>query len=507
MWAKADTSNVRDRYDSQRQEWQCTGLIFVTLLFCYVYFLPRWADPNQNSRLDMVVAVVEDGTFQIDAYVENTVDYAKVGEHYYSDKAPGAAFLGIPVYSVLKMFLDLPIMDSVMDRLTNNEALKATLREEGTGLLEHKVRFAIAQTMLTFVASALPTALMCALMYRLLARFTARQWSRIAVVLGYGLLTPAFAYAGSFYGHQLSAACLFGAFCLVFMGTKPLSNFSLLAVGFLLGYSVITEYPSFLIVGILFLYTFCRLSDRWRIGWVILTGGLIAAGWMTYNTAIFGSPLELGYSHSELWTEQHRTGFMSLTLPHWEAIWGITFSPFRGLFVLSPLLLLAVPGFILWYRSGEHRPEFWVALTSVGAMFLFNSSSIMWWGGFAVGPRYLLPMLPFMALPMIFSFRGWEDRILMKVLSIVLFVWSLIATWGLTLAEQAFPPNALRNPLVEYAWPNWQMGNIARNLGMFMHLPGILSLLPLLVGVTALLATLWFLARKDLASMGRVGSA
>jgi len=479
-------------------------VLFLLLLVCYTYVLPRWADPNQNSRLDMVVAVVDDGTFQIDDYVENTVDYAKVGEHYYSDKAPGVAFLGIPVYAVLKGFLNLPIMDGVMDWLVDNEALKATLREGGTGLLEHKVCFAIAQVALAFMASALPTALMGVLMYRLLARFTARPWPRVGVVLGYGLLTPAFAYAGAFYGHQLSAACLFIAFYLVFMetmGTKSLSTRSLLAVGLLLGYSVVTEYPSILIVGILFLYTFYLLSDRRRIAWVILTGALVAAGWMAYNTAVFGSPLELGYGHSELWTEQHHTGFMSLTQPHWGAIWGITFSPFRGLFVLSPLLLLAVPGFVLWCRSGEHRPEFWIALASVLAMFLFNSSSVMWWGGFAVGPRYLLPMLP-----ILFVFREWQNRVWVRVLSIVLFAWSLIATWGLTLAEQAFPPDTLRNPLVEYAWPNWQMGNIARNLGMFLHLPGVISLLPLLVGVTVLLAALWFLSHRELVPMAGIRS-
>ncbi len=479
---------------------RCELWLFLLLLISYTYFLPRWADPNQNSRLDMVIAVVEDGTFQIDDYVENTVDYAKVGEHYYSDKAPGTAFLGIPIYAVLKQVLDLPIMNGVMDRLANNQALQATLREEGTGLQEHKVRFAIAQVALSFIASALPTAFIGVLLYRLLAQFTPQSWPRIGVVLGYGLLTPAFAYAGAFYGHQLSASCLFGAFYLVFVGAKLQSTRSLLAVGFLLGYSVITEYPSALIVGILFLYTLYRLDDWRRIHWVVWSGALIAAAWMIYNTAIFGSPLELGYSHSELWTDQHQTGFMSLTLPRWDALWGITFGRFRGLFVLSPLLLLTIPGFILWWRSRECRIEFWIALLGTVAMFLFNTSSIMWWGGFAIGPRYLLPILPLMALPIIFVFREVKNRTYLQVLIMILLAWSLIATWGLTLAEQAFPSDTIRNPLVEYAWPNWQTGNIARNLGMFLRLPEILSLLPLLASIIVLLATIGFVSQKDMVS-------
>src|SRR5262245_22887495 len=102
-------------------------LIFAILLVSYAYIFPRWADPNQNSRLDMVVAIVEDGSFQIDPYVHNTVDYAKVGEHYYSDKAPGAAFLAVPVYAGLKLILDLPLVDSLTERLAHSAAFQSTL--------------------------------------------------------------------------------------------------------------------------------------------------------------------------------------------------------------------------------------------------------------------------------------------------------------------------------------------------------------------------------------------
>jgi len=472
--------------------------LFGLLLICYTYVFPRWADPNQNSRLDMVVAVVEDGTFQIDKYVENTVDYAKVGEHYYSDKAPGTAFLGIPLYAGLKVFLDLPVVDRLTERLANSEAFKSTLRAEGTGVLKQKVRFALAQVVLTFIISVLPSAFLGVLLYRLLARFTSSVWARLGVVLGYGLLTPAFAYAGAFYGHQLSAALLFGAFYLAFVRPAPLSRGALIGIGLLLGYSVLTEYPSLLVAGILYLYTLYRLhrERHWqRIGWVTITGALIAAGLMVYNTMVFGGPLTLGYSNSELWVNQHHTGFMSLTMPHWEAAWGITFGVFRGLFVLSPLLLLSLPGFGLWWRSREHRPEFWVATTSVFSFFLFNTSSGMWWGGYAIGPRYLLPMLPFMALPIVFVFREWGGRLWLRALAAVLALLSLTATWGLTLAEQAFPPDTLRNPLVEYAWPNWLAGNIARNLGTILGFPGVLSLLPLAIMLMVIVAGWWRLSR------------
>ena len=472
-------------------------ILFLLLLTCYTYVFPRWADPNQNSRLNMVIAVVEDGTFKIDKYVENTVDYAKVGEHYYSDKAPGAALLGIPLYSGFTVLLYSPLLDSFVTRLSNSDAFASTLRADGSGVYKEKVRFAMAQVFLTFFISALTSAFLGVLIYRLLAKFTSRPWPRITIVLGYGLLTPAFAYAGAFYGHQLSTLLLLWAFYLGFTSKKTLSVGVLLFIGLLLGFSVVTEYPTLLVVGIIFLYLFYLLyqQGKWlKIGWVMLTGGIVAVFWMAYNTYIFGGPLELGYSYSELWVDQHHTGFMSLTMPHWDAIWGITFSPFRGLLLLSPWLLLIFPGFVLWWQSKQYRTEFFVVTLISLTVFLFNVSSIMWWGGFSIGPRYLLPMLPFAVLPTVFVFSKWGSHVWMRVLTTVLFLWSFIAVWGLTLAEQAFPSDTIRNPLVDYALPSWLDGNIARNFGTVLGMKGIWGLLPLFVLLGAICIVWWLLS-------------
>lgn len=475
--------------------------IMAILLLCYAYIFPRWADPNQNSRLNMVFAVVEDGTFQIDKYVANTVDYAKVGEHYYSDKAPGTALLGIPFYAGLAPVLDTPLLSNFTARLEGHSAFASTLRAEGTGVSAQKVRFAIVQVYLSILLSALPTAVLAALLFLWLQAVTMAVWPRLVVALGYGLATPAFAYANAFYGHQLSAFLLFAAFYLLARAPARISVGRALLVGLLLGYAFVTEYPVALMVvpiGLYALYEFWQRRQLAPVFWLAAGGLVVAAGWMWYNTTIFGGPLELGYSRSELWTDQHHTGFMSLTLPTLDAVWGITLSPFRGLFLLSPWLLLALPGFVVWWRTPSLRAEWWLALSITAAIFLFNAASSMWWGGFAVGPRYLLPMLPFLTLPVSFVLTTWGKHLWLRIVTAFSLLWSLAAVWSMTLAEQAFPSDALRNPWVDHVLPNWAVGNIARNAGTILGLQGAWSLAPLFAVLAIVAGVWWWLATRAL---------
>jgi hypothetical protein len=468
-------------------------LVFI-LLAGFLYFLPRWADQNTNSRMDMIVAVVENGTFQIDPYVQNTVDFAAVGGHFYSDKPPGAGFLGIPLYAGLRPVLKSPLIGPLVTRLAANPAFQATLNASGTGISEEKIRIAISQVAITYLVATLPTLLLALLLYHLLRQMQVQPGVSLLTGLAYGLLTPAFAYANNFYSHQLSAALLFAAFLLAFHLQKMNKIARLVGIGLLLGYAVISEYQVVLIAAILFGYTFYQLfrtENGLKIGWVLLAGLGVMAGWMIYNTLIFGGPFNLSYQYSAEWTVQHQTGFMSLTYPHWDAVWGITFSPFRGLFLLSPVLLLAFPGLVLWWRNKVFRPELWVVVSVILAMGLFNSSSVMWWGGFAIGPRYFLPAVPWMVLPLGFFLNRTLKKAWAILLAGTLAVLSLVSTWGMTLAGQSFPSDTIQNPFIAYAIPNWQSGNIARNLGTLLGFTGLSSLIPL--GIILLsVALAWF---------------
>src|SRR5512146_1282369 len=108
-------------------------MLFVVLISCYAYFFPRWADWNQNSRFDLVLALVDDGTLAIDKYVDNTGDYAYYSGHYYSDKAPGLAILGVPVYAAFQTLISARTVASLQDVASANKALLGTLRDDGTG--------------------------------------------------------------------------------------------------------------------------------------------------------------------------------------------------------------------------------------------------------------------------------------------------------------------------------------------------------------------------------------
>jgi hypothetical protein len=479
--------------------------IVLLLLLCYAYVFPRWADWNQNSRFDLTVAIVDHGTLAIDCCVDNTGDYARIGDRSYSDKAPGLSLLAVPVHA---LFAAAGARGGVLDRAVqgaaSGAALAPTLRPEGSGLLPDKVRFALALTVATVCVVALPSALFGAVFFRFLVACGARVAAALAATLLYGLGTIACVYAGAFYAHQLVAALSFAAFALVAIAPPPAWRpWRLIAVGLLLGLAVISEYPAALIAAVVVGFAAARVglarggAGLARVlGWIGLgaAGPLVAL--VVYDLAVFGTPLPVGYRYSALWQARHQIGFMSLSTPSAVALWGITLSPYRGLFFLSPILTLAIPGFIAVLRRPRLRAPGIASALVVAAFLVFNASSVMWWGGFSIGPRYVVPMLPFLAWPVAFALEGIGARAGGRLVIGGLGFASLIGVWGLRLAGQQFPEERWRAPWIEYAWPRLRDGDLARNVGMLVGLRGWWSLLPLVLAGAVLAAAWWRLARR-----------
>src|SRR5215472_182652 len=89
---------------NSRAHWKLASLLGFASFFSFAYFYEGggW---NQNSRFDLLRAIIERHTLQIDAYHQNTEDKARLNGHYYSDKAPGVVFLAVPIAEVARLAL------------------------------------------------------------------------------------------------------------------------------------------------------------------------------------------------------------------------------------------------------------------------------------------------------------------------------------------------------------------------------------------------------------------
>jgi hypothetical protein len=106
-----------------------------------------------------------------------------------------------------------------------------------------------------------------------------------------------------------------------------------------------------------------------------------------YNHLRFGSPFTTGYLPEE-----------SFTAPWLTGILGLLFSPSRGIVFHCPILVagvIAIPAF-LW----RHRLEASFLLLVILCYFLLYGKWFMWHGGFAWGPRFLVPILPLLVIMM-----------------------------------------------------------------------------------------------------------
>jgi hypothetical protein len=467
------------------------------------YFVPRGISWNADAHIFLTASIVDRGTLNIDPLAQYTQDRASANGHYYADKAPGLSFAAVPVYAMLKF------------TLLGGKPYTSLFTAPADQRLDFLVRYLLA-----LVYAAIPTGLVAALLYSFLGRFGLRERWRVAVALVYALGTMAHPFADQFFSHQLAALLLVGGFVLVYrlrrgevdMRVAPLA-------GLLLGYAVITEYPTALIAAAIGIYALTVPHAGRRLATLLAAGGalplLVGA---VYNTLAFGGPLSQGYSHLaglEVFRVGQAQGFMGITYPHLDALWQTTLGPYRGILLVSPVLALAVPGFVFLWRRTAWRAEALLWMSIIAVYFVFSISYFEWDGGFSFGPRQFLPALPFLMLPigaLLTPERGlgWRRAfVALGTLSTVL-VSLATATGALFDPQYASPltqvtlprlagfaidarhaPPALASlavALIAHA-PLYLTARLDNNWGMVFGLPGMVQVLPLASVIAGL--SLW----------------
>lgn len=394
-------------------------LLFIILLAVPLPALPEFGGANSATRLMLTAAIVDDGTTQIDTYAALTPDKAQVGDHFYSDKAPGMALLAAPAYALGRAVAPLGA-DALLDLETSLDRLpRATM---------------LIWRLMVLSSGGLLLALAGVALYRMGLRLGGNAHAALMASLSVCLATPLLGWSAQLFGHVGAGAALAGAFALATGFGHPSSLLPPLMRGLLasaaLSLAVSIEYTAAPPACLIALYATWRLTylpARQMAGVFALSlvAALAAAApMMIYHWVSFGGPFQVGYS-SVVGFEGMQEGFLGLTAPDPEVLAKILFSIRRGILWLSPLLLMVPLG--IWYglrRSAGLRPETVLCVVIASYYLLLNASYFYWAGGLSLGPRHSLPAVFFAGLPLMLVWlntTGWMRAALWGLFGLSLF--------------------------------------------------------------------------------------
>ncbi|MEA1926886.1 MAG: hypothetical protein U9N73_01665 [Candidatus Auribacterota bacterium] len=462
-------------------------LTITLILLCFLYSTSDWIDfrnPNEFSRFYLTRSLIDRQTFMVDEYIftRDTQDKSYYRGHYYTDKAPGSSFLAAPAY------------------------LAVRLLETTTGFSPGE------KTVLYIVRSvcvSIPSALFLFLLFSFWGRITPGYPLRRALLIAYGLGTPVWAYSTLFFGHHLAAICLFIAFTLIFKSkNSPDKNRLFLQAGFFSGLAFFIEYPTLLISILLLLYAISLREQSGRgegpgvrnkiAGIMFFLIGLAiplsATGY--YHWKCFGSVISFPYYYvtDPVCALEHSQGLSGITFPlspgeffrQLSALIQLLFSPFRGLFFYSPFLLFGVAGIVKMIRDPKWSREGWLFGSMAVVYFLFFSAFVNWEGGWSMGPRHLVPLLPFLVTAAVYLMGSGTGKTMIWVLAVSVII-SLSFTFVGTVV---FPhlPTIFKNPLYQFSWRFLRQGIFGPTAGRWIGLKGLPAAMPLLL-ITGILLT------------------
>jgi hypothetical protein len=300
-----------------------------------------------------------------------------------SDKAPGQPLLAVPVYATARLFGAEPAVHR---------------RHDGN----------LGLWWVTLWSVVVPLGILAILMRRVAVSLAAPAPTVAVLAIIFGSTIAAFTTV--LFGHVLAATLAFAAW-FVLRGATRDRRAPWIIAGFLVASDIVTEYTMLLLALVFAGYVLWRARER--LGWFLLGGvppALVAAA---YQTVAFGAPWKVGYG------TKNASGFFGIGILGPRVLARIFFDP-KGLVMLTPIVLYAV--WLAWdqaRRTGPARVDAVIALACFGALLWLQASWGNPWGGEYPGPRYMVPALPILAIPLAV---GWSRA---PVIARTLALWSV----------------------------------------------------------------------------------
>jgi hypothetical protein len=276
------------------------------------------------------------------------------------------------------------------------------------------------------------TALTAVALHGLLRELGGTWRCSLILALSFAFGTMAWHYAGFLFSEPLVGLALTAALWALLRFRAGGRSPALAAAGVALAVALLARWDSLVLVvlpvTIYAIYqVWVRRGHLKKRGYRLAAFGIPIAGALVvnllYNAHRYGSPLSFGY------TPQFRT-------PLLKGLYGLLLSPGAGLFVYVPLAALALVGFPNLWRL--RRAEAILIVALVAPRLLLYAQWADWQGGATWGPRFLLPVVPLLLIPIAFLPQRQGMRwfaALFLLISVAVQVVDQVVPYGLVYSQ------------------------------------------------------------------------
>lgn len=333
---------------------------FVIFILAIAVFLGpvRYTKGDANYSLLASESLIKHGTLALDAYCPIIKDCAsnyrimQVNGHYYDYLPAGSTIISTPFVAVANMF--------------------------GVSMVKYED---YTQRVLVYF-SLLATAF---LLYSIASRFLSTR-STVFISLSFLFGTSIISTLGAaLWSHDIAMVCSLSAILFSLKLSLDGNKKHAVTVCLFLFLAYFCRPTLSLLAPFVLLFIF-SYDKKSAIKCAVYLGLFLCAFFLS-NHYIYGTFSTPYYLHMLAGTE--KSTWVS------DALYGMLFSPSRGLFVFSPfLLILLLLGFGYKKMAAYKKSWMWVAIAWPILHWISVSQFSDWWAGYAFGPRYMVDCLP-----------------------------------------------------------------------------------------------------------------
>ncbi|MDH5514114.1 MAG: hypothetical protein OEY45_03015 [Gammaproteobacteria bacterium] len=448
------------------------GIAIRLFLTCWLVYSAHFTT-NIVREVYLTLSIGDHASFQVNEYANMHPDiFEKEGYGWHIGSNPGVSMLAAVPYAVLR-----PLTDRIVDRVRQSREADPSseppeydspwpmarqfFRESWERGFD--IKFGLASVVTQWFCMAPSSALAVVLMFYLMRNLFRSDRTALWLSLLYAFATPVFFRTG-FLNHNLMLGHIAFAGFLAIWNPWNLECLSrktaYLLAGIAGGTAVLFDYSGSILLLALFFYGLAKEYMRADAGSMIRHGFWYFLGTLPpvlllwfYQWQSFGNPFYPG-QHWMPPVEWIGDGYQGFTLPQLELFTMLGFDYRFGLFVVCPLMLLALVLPFFRNRTPDVLPRFelyTLLLTFIGLWLFFSGVSYTRLQ-FNTGIRYLAPIFPFLFVPAAAMLVKLPSRI---IYFIVLF--SVVIAWPLAMYRDVERGLGILDPVISVFTSGFQL--------------------------------------------------